>query len=52
MKCICDLNNIKEFVSSDKFANFLINNTTDFGTAAFVLQTLIEKIDELEKEED
>lgn len=52
MECICDLNDIKEFVNSDKFAHFLINNTTDFGTAAFVLQTLIEKIDELEKEED
>ena len=52
MECICDLNDIKEFVSSDKFANFLINNTTNFGTAIFVLQTLIEKIDELEKEED
>lgn len=52
MECICDLNDIKKFVSSDKFTNFLINNTTDFSTAAFVLQTLIEKIDELEKEED
>lgn len=52
MECICDLNDIKKFVNSDKFTHFLINNTTDFGTAAFVLQTLIEKIDELEKEED
>ena len=52
MECICDLNDIKEFVSSNKFANFLINNTTDFGIAAFVLQTLIEKIDELEKEKE
>lgn len=52
MECICDLNDIKEFVSSDKFTNFLVNNTTDVGTAVFILQTLIEKIDELEKEED
>nr|DAZ72761.1 MAG TPA: hypothetical protein [Caudoviricetes sp.] len=52
MECICDLNDIKEFVSSDKFANFLVNNTTDVGTVVFILQILIEKIDELEKEEN
>lgn len=38
MKCICDLNDIKEFVSSDKFANFLINNTTDFGFYKLLLK--------------
>lgn len=52
MECICNLDNIKNFVNSSKFTNFLVNNTTDIGTAVFILQTLIEKIDELEKEED
>lgn len=51
MHCTCDLDNAKEFVKSDKFAEFLLNNTTDFGTAAFVLQTLFDKIGELEKED-
>lgn len=49
MEINCNLDNIKEFVNSEKFANFLVNNTTDFGTAAFILQTLFEKIDEIEK---
>ena len=42
-----DINNVKEFVLSDKFRNFLMSETTEFGTAAFVLQTLLEKIDEI-----
>lgn len=46
-----DINNIKEFVLSDKFRNFLISETTEFGTAAFVLQTLLEKIDKIEAAE-
>ena len=45
-----DLENIREFVESENFSEFLVNNTTDFGTAAFILQTLLEKIDELEGE--
>lgn len=52
MECICNLDNIKEFVNSSKFTSFLVNNTTDIGTAAFILQTLAEKINELEKEEN
>lgn len=51
MHCTCDLDNVKKFVKSDKFTEFLLNNTTNFGTAAFVLQTLLDKISELEKED-
>lgn len=42
-----DIKNIEEFVLSDEFRNFLMSKTTNFGTAAFVLQTLLEKIDEI-----
>lgn len=42
-----DIDNVEAFVTSDKFRDFLLNNTTDFGTAAFVLQTLLDKIDEI-----
>lgn len=48
MEIECNLDNIKEFINSAKFANFLVNNTTDIGTAAFILQTLYDKIDEIE----
>lgn len=47
-----NIENVKEFVNSDKFREFLLSNTTEFGTAAFVFQTLMEKIDELEKAEE
>lgn len=45
-----DIDNIEYFVKSDKFRDFLLSNTNDFGTAAFILQTLLEKIDELKGE--
>lgn len=52
MEINCNLDNIKEFVSSDKFTSFLVNNTTDIGTAAFVLQTLLDRIEKIEKGEE
>ena len=50
MELSVDINDIEEFVKSDKFSQFLLNNTTEFSTAAFVLQTLFDKIDELKGE--
>ena len=47
MEMTVDIDNVENFVISDKFRNFLLSNTTDFGTAAFVLQTLLDKIDEI-----
>ena len=46
-----NLSEIKTFIESDKFIQFLLNNTTDFAVAAFVLQALEDKIDELTKED-
>ena len=46
-----DIKNVKEFVYSNEFREFLLlDATADFGTAAFILHTLTEKIDELEGE--
>ena len=47
-----DIKNIEEFVLSDEVRNFLMSKTTNLGTAAFVLQTLLEKIDELKNMEE
>ena len=47
-----DIKNIEEFVLSDEFRHFLMYKTTNFGTAAFVLQNLLEKIDELKNMEE
>ena len=52
MEIEIDLDDIKEFVTSKKFTDFLLSNTTQFGTAAFILQTVLEKIDELKEEEN
>ena len=55
MNISIDLTNIEEFVLSEKFRDFLLSNTTEFGTAAFVLQTLLDEIEEIrlkEKEQE
>lgn len=39
-----DLNEVKEFVLSDSFTNFLLNNT-DFEIAAYILQTLLNNME-------
>lgn len=48
MEITLDLDEIREYVTSDKFKQFLTNSTTSFGISVFVLQTLLDKLDELE----
>ena len=43
-----NVQNAKEFILSDRFREFLMSNTTDFATAAFVLQTLLNEIEKIE----
>lgn len=50
MEIELNIEKVEEFVTSDEFIQFIINNTTQFGTAAFILQTLTEKIDEIRQE--
>ena len=45
MEISVDINDVEEFIISDKFRDFLLENTTDFGVAAFILQTLLEATD-------
>ena len=49
MEVSVDIENVEEFITSDKFRDFLLNNTTDFGTAAFILQTLLNAINDLKE---
>lgn len=51
MEATVNINDVKQFVNSPKFSKFLINNTTKFETACFVLQTLLDKIEEIENGE-
>lgn len=52
MEVSVDIDNAKKFIYSYKFRKFLTENTTDFATACFVLQTLFDRIDEIEKGEN
>ena len=40
-----DLLEAKRFVESPDFAQYLLTHIQDFGTAAFILQTLLDAID-------
>ena len=52
MEIDINIEEIEAFITSEKFSNFLLSNTTEFGTCAFILQTLLDKIEEIKSEED
>ena len=45
------LGDVEEFILSDDFRDFLLSNTTNFAVAAFILQTLLDRLDEIKEEE-
>lgn len=47
MEMTVDLIDAEEFVKSEKFTKFLLDNTTDFSTAGFILTVLLNEIDRL-----
>ena len=51
MEMMVDIAETEAFITSEKFTDFLVNNTTDIGTAGFILQVLLDKIDEIKSEE-
>lgn len=52
MECTVNLKETEKFIKSDKFIQFLLNNTTDIGTVVFIIQTLMDKIEEIEKKDN
>ena len=50
MEVEIDINDVERFVNSQDFHYYLVNNTTEFTTAAFILQTLLDKVDEIKKQ--
>ena len=42
-----DINDVERFINNPDFHYYLVNNTVDFGTAAFILQTLLDKVKEI-----
>ena len=47
MEMTVDLIDAEKFVKSEKFTRFLLDNTTDFSTAGFILTVLLNEIDRL-----
>lgn len=41
-----NLDEVKEFVENPSFHMYLLENTPSFETAAFILQTLLDKVKE------
>ena len=46
MEVSVDINEVEKFIISDDFREYLLNNTPEFGVAAFILQSLLDAIDE------
>ena len=47
-----DLAEVKRVVEAPEFAQYLLSHTTTFGAAAFILQTLLDAIDEAARNVD
>lgn len=52
MEISVDLQAAREFVEGDKFLHFLLDNASDFGISAFILQAILDKISEYEEKGD
>ena len=47
-----DLAEVKRLIESDEFCQFLLSHTTEFSSAAFILQTLLNAVDEAAQQVD
>ena len=52
MEMMVDIAEVEGFITGEKFTDFLVNNTTNIGTAGFILQVLLDKIREIRGEEE
>lgn len=39
------MDEVKEFIENPEFHQYLLANTTEFSTAAFILQTLLDAVE-------
>lgn len=47
-----DLAEVKNVIEHPDFAQYLLSHTTSFGAAAFILQTLLDAVDEAARSVD
>ena len=42
-----DIEEVEKFILSDDFRDYLLSSTTDFGVAAFILQSLMNAVEDV-----
>lgn len=52
MEMTVNIKDCKDFIESSKFSQFLLNNTTDFSVAAWILSALLNELDKYEVDSD
>lgn len=52
MEMEINLNEVKEYVTSDDFIQHMLKTSTNISVLGFIIQTVLEKIDELMEEEE
>ena len=45
-----DLEEVEAFIKNQDFHYYLVNNVSDFNSAAFILQTLLDAVDAAKKQ--
>lgn len=46
MEVSVDINEVENFITNEKFTKFLLENTTNFGVTAFIMQSLLDAVEE------
>ena len=52
MEMTVDIQEVEDFITSEKFTSFLVSNTINIGTAGFILQTLLDRVNEIKATEE
>lgn len=52
MEMEINLSEVKEYVTSDNFIQYMLSTSTNIGIPSFIIQTILDKIDELMEEEN
>ena len=47
-----DLDEVRAVIEAEEFSEYLLSHTTEFATAAFILQTLLNAVEEATQQVD
>lgn len=49
MEVSVDIKEVEKFITNEKFTKFLLENTADFEVAAFIMQSLLDAIEDAKR---